>query len=242
MEIHAAAKIPEGQRSPGRLDIVQEGNLKVAGAGCTYVPKYELVGKKTSLAEQRGLAGNQEKRRVYDLWKKGQATQEDYKDVMGLCREKIRRSKAQLGLNLATAVKNNKKCLYKYIHNKRRAKENLYPLLYAGGNIVTKDEEKAEGLNAFFDSVFNSKTKCSCSTQPAEQEGRDGEQNEAPIIQGDMVSNLLLHLDTHKSIGPHGIHSRVLRELAEVLTKPLSIFNSSPGSPGRSQLTGGEQM
>ena len=48
------------------------------------------------------------KRRVYDLWKKRQETQEDYKDVVRLCREKIRRAKAQLELNLATAVKGSK--------------------------------------------------------------------------------------------------------------------------------------
>ena len=104
------------------------------------------------------------KRRVYDLWKKGQATQEDYKDVVRLCREKVRRAKAQLVLNLATAVKNNKKGFYKYISNKRRAKENLHPLLDVGRDIVTKDEEEAEVL----------------SKQLPALEDRDGEQNEAP--------------------------------------------------------------
>jgi len=45
---------------------------------------------------------------------------------------------------------------------------------------VTKDEEKAEVVNAYFVSVLNSKTSCSQDTQPAELEDRDGEQNEAP--------------------------------------------------------------
>ncbi|KAK4815488.1 LOW QUALITY PROTEIN: hypothetical protein QYF61_003024 [Mycteria americana] len=143
---------PEGQRSPGRLDILQEGNLKGTRAGCPHVPKDEPAGKKTSLAEQRTLAGIQGKtKRVYDLWKKGQATQKDYKDVVRLCREKIKRPKARLELNLATATI---KPIYNYISNKGWAKENLHPLQDARGNIVTKAEEKAEILNAFFASVF----------------------------------------------------------------------------------------
>ncbi|KAK4819946.1 hypothetical protein QYF61_015846 [Mycteria americana] len=84
------------------------------------------------------------KGRVYDLWKKEQATQEDYKDFVRLCREKIRRAKAQLELNLATAIKDNKKCFYKYISNKRRAKENLHPLLDTGGMDKGPGEEWLE--------------------------------------------------------------------------------------------------
>lgn len=38
-----------------------------------------------------------------------------------------------------------------------------------------------------------------------------------------MVSDLLYHLDTLKSMGQGGIHPGVLRELAKVLTEPLSM-------------------
>jgi len=43
--------------------------------------------------------------RVYDLWKKGQAAQEGYTDVVRLCREKIGKAKIRLELSLATVIK-----------------------------------------------------------------------------------------------------------------------------------------
>ncbi|KFW84734.1 hypothetical protein N305_10376, partial [Manacus vitellinus] len=45
-----------------------------------------------------------------------------------------------------------------------------------------------------------------------------------PVIQEGTVSDLLSHLDPHKSMGPDGIHPRVMREVVEELAKLLSII------------------
>jgi len=137
------------------------------------------------------LLGLRKKRRVYHLRKKGQATQEDYRGLIRSCREEIRKAKAQLELRLATAVRDNKKCFYKYINNKKRAKESLHPLLDARGNIDNEDEEKTEVLNAFFASVLTSQTGYSQGSQPPVLEDREGEQNKPPIIQKEAVNDLL---------------------------------------------------
>jgi len=97
--------------------------------------------------------------------------------------------------------------------------------LDARGNIANKDEEKAEVLNAFFVSVFNSQTSYSQGSQPPVLEDREGEKNKHPIIHEEAVNDLLCHLDTDKPTGLDGIHMRVLRELVEVLAKPVSIIS-----------------
>ena len=85
---------------------------------------------------------------------------------MKLCRKKIRKAKALLELNLTTKVKDNSKYFDKYINNKRRARENLHLLLDTKSNLVTKDQDKAEELNAFVASVANSKTCYSLGKNP----------------------------------------------------------------------------
>ena len=59
------------------------------------------------------------KRNVHGMWKEGQATWEEYRNVARACRDATRKAKAHMELNLARDVRNNKKGFFKYISSKR---------------------------------------------------------------------------------------------------------------------------
>ena len=81
------------------------------------------------------------------------------------------------------------------------------------GGAVTKKAEKAEVLNTFFISVFTSTLgpQVDANTDP-------------PSVKEALVCELLKELDPYKSMGPKNIHTRVLRKLADVVVRPLSII------------------
>jgi len=58
------------------------------------------------------------KRKVYGMWKEGQITWEEYKNIVRACRDATRKAKVHLELNLTRDVKDNKKGLFKYIPGK----------------------------------------------------------------------------------------------------------------------------
>jgi len=66
-------------------------------------------GRRAAWLNRELLLGLRKRRRVYQLWKKGQATQEVYRALVRSCREEIRKAKAQLELRLATVVRDYNK-------------------------------------------------------------------------------------------------------------------------------------
>ena len=50
---------------------------------------------------------------------------EEYTAVVHVCRDRIRKAKAQMELNLVRDVKDNKKGFYRYTGRRRQAKESV---------------------------------------------------------------------------------------------------------------------
>jgi len=68
------------------------------------------------------------KRKVHGMWKEGQATWEEYRNVVKACRDAMEKDKVHQELNLARDVK-DKKSFFKYISSKRKTRDNVRLLL-----------------------------------------------------------------------------------------------------------------
>jgi len=59
--------------------------------------------------------------------KQGQVAWEEYREIIQVAREQVRKAKALTELNLARDVKGNKKAFYRYVSDRRKARENVGP-------------------------------------------------------------------------------------------------------------------
>lgn len=82
---------------------------------------------------------------MHRQWKQEQVSQEEYRDLAQLCREIVRKAKAQLEL-IWRSAKNNKKFLQVCQPEKKCQRPCTLPINMTG-KLVTRDEEKADVFN-----------------------------------------------------------------------------------------------
>ncbi|KAJ7396284.1 integrin subunit beta 8 [Pitangus sulphuratus] len=109
--------------------------------------------------------------------------------------------------------------------------------------VISSLAMKLQGkLHMYMTSVLNEVSKVRPrQSQCPELEDYDCENDQLPV-DPEIVWDLLLQLDSYKSMGPDGIHPRILKELANDIAKALCRFLSCLGNLKRSQLTGSWQM
>ncbi|KAK4828881.1 hypothetical protein QYF61_001439 [Mycteria americana] len=116
------------------------------------------------------------------------------KHTKGGNKDEIRKAKAQMELNLARDIKDNKKGFYRNIGDKRKARENVGPLPKEMGDLVTQDMVKAEVLNAFFASVFTSKTGLQ-EPQVPDTRGKGWSKEDVALVKEGQVKEYLSKLN-----------------------------------------------
>ena len=125
---------------------------------------------------------------------------------------------------MARKVNSNRKILFRYIDHKRRAKERVPSLLNEKGKIASLDVEKAEILNEFFSSV-STVTQASQVSHVPELPSGDQRSKIPPSIRAELVQGHLMRLNVFSSTGLDDMHPMVMKDLADVIAKMLSIIS-----------------
>ena len=162
------------------------------------------------------------KRRLYKYWKKYRTVQNwnAYAKVRNQVNWMSNKHEIDKEKKLAKEAKTNLKCFFDYVSRKSKPREGVANLSKPDGNLTENDQEKAEVLNNFFTSVFTTEDQENIPTFDCGKNVSIDNITKLP----EQMKKALSQLKVSKSPGPDGIHPRILKELADELSYPLTFL------------------
>ena len=168
------------------------------------------------------------KKRAYRQYKSTQSESDksEYKRIRREAKRLIKISKKLHELYIASNCRENPKEFYCYIREKKVLNSTIGPLVSSEGETTTDEREMADILNNYFASVFT--VEDNASEQPATPQQTVAAHLFSIDISENDVIGVINKLKICKSPGPDKIYPRILKEVKEIICKPLCIiFNLS---------------
>lgn len=137
----------------------------------------------------------------------------------------IRQDKVAYQRKLARQFRSNPKRFYGYVRRMQTVKDKVTVVKTSDGNLTANDHETAEALCTFFKDVFVNEGYWNGNAGL-----RQDPEMEIEVCE-EQVTRILKNLQPDKSAGPDGIHPLLLRNVAEQISRPLTIlYNKSINS------------
>ena len=160
------------------------------------------------------------------LWRKYMSSRSQYdREKYIKCKNKLRHTtrilRSDFEKTLARDIKVTPKSFWKYAKSRLNTRSSIPTLDKDDGSKAESPTDKANVMNSFFNSVF---TIESLDNIPSALKEFQGEILSDIEITTDIVYSKLKCLNPNKSSGPDKWHPYFLREVADVICKPLTIL------------------
>ena len=112
---------------------------------------------------------------------------------------------------------NNSKVFFQYANSKLKTRSEVPNLIRSDGTKTTNDSEKADELNKFFSSLFTEEKLIVFHSE---------DRSNGLTLQNIDINEALVkqNLEVNKTPGPDGLHPRILSELSNEQTVPLTLL------------------
>ena len=198
-----------------------------------HIPKKKYLSKKKPLWFNRTVrSAIKDKHKSWNKFNKNKSDTnwESYKEIRNNTCMIIKTAKMEFEDKITNEIKGNPKTFWNYVNSKSGSKTSMGDLLGPNGETIENEQEKANILNTYFNSVF---TKEDLTTSPAPDPLTLDSIITSIEVNEETVLKHLSKLNTSKSAGPDNIHPKILFETRFNLKTPICTMYKNSLKDGK---------